>query len=63
MHDRQNNHFWKQTNIVKQSIEYHSLKGQIFSFELNWTKVFCLTIVFTISKIVIYALSVDLQHW
>ena len=60
---RQNNHFWKETNIVKQSIEYHSLKGQIFSFELSWTRVFRLTIVFTISKIVIYALSVDLQHW
>ena len=62
-HARNNHVFWKQCCQVEKGMKVYSLKGQVYENDVSWRRVLRIAIMFLVSKIVIYLLSMDLKNW
>ena len=60
---RNNDHFWKKGNQCLKCVSVCSMKGQIYGFELSWLKVFRLTFMFAVTRILFYILEQDYRSW
>ena len=59
---RNNDLLWKALWHVKHGITVHSMKGELMHYQLYWARIFRLTIVFTVTKLLLYLLSVDINQ-
>lgn len=58
---RENDHLWKALIYVKHGVTMHSLKGEIFHYQVYWARIFRLTIVFALSKMLVYLFTAELS--
>lgn len=60
---RYNIQFWTQSQQLTKYIKVFAIKGTIFKYEVSWVKVFRLTLVFALSKLVVYGFTADYHTW